>query len=126
MDKKRACQAAALLLAAALGLAGLYALRPPCLILERTGFYCAGCGTQRMVAALLRGDIPTACAHYPVLFLALPLAAAYVLWEAHRYIHRKPPLCQIKTTWLSGLLLLAIALAFTVLRNIPGITFLGP
>ena len=52
---RRTLRAAAVLLALFLLCLLLYALRPPCLILSSTGYYCAGCGTQRMIASLLQG-----------------------------------------------------------------------
>lgn len=126
MDKKRAIKATTLLLAAALGLTALYLLRPPCLILQYTGFYCAGCGTQRMLTALLRGDIPAAFSHNPFMFIVLPLTAACVLCEAYRYARHKRPLYKAKYAPHVILSLLAAAILFTVLRNLPGFTLLGP
>ncbi len=126
MDKKRVCKAAALLCGLALCGAAVYLLRPPCLILQHTGLYCAGCGTQRMVTALLQGDIPRAFSHNPFMFLALPLGAIYALWEGWRYGFGKPPLYKRKGTRLAFLGVLLLAAAFTLLRNLPGFSLLGP
>lgn len=126
MQKERVLKAGAVLLAAGCACAGIYLLRPPCLILEHTGFYCAGCGTQRMLTALLRGDIPGAFSHNPFMFLCLPLAVLYVLWEASRYVRGRGPLWQTKGARIAALAVLALALAFTAVRNLPGVTVLGP
>lgn len=118
MQKKRALQAAGALLAAAAALAGIYLLRPPCLILEHTGLYCAGCGTQRMVTALLRGDIPGAFACNPFMFVCLPLACLYALWEARRYAQGKSPLFRARPVQAAFAAVLLAGAAFMALRNL--------
>ena len=46
---KRALQVGAVLLGLAAAAAVFFLLRPPCLVLESTGFYCGACGFTRMV-----------------------------------------------------------------------------
>ncbi|WP_322172995.1 DUF2752 domain-containing protein [Acutalibacter caecimuris] len=124
--KRRLLQAAAVLLGLALLCLLMLWLRPPCLILQYTGLYCTGCGVTHMVAALLRGDLPGAAAQNPFMLLALPLCALWLLAEAARYVLGKPPLCRGR--WarpVFGVLLLLAAL-FTVLRNLPGFSWLAP
>lgn len=100
--------------------------QPPCLILEATGLYCAGCGGQRMFYALLRGDFPAAFFHNPFLFCLLPLVCGYLLWEALRYLKKQRPLYKSRRfLWLFGMILV-LAVIFTVLRNLPGVRWLGP
>lgn len=118
MEKKRALRAGAVLLAAAVVLMGIYWLRPPCLILKYTGFTCAGCGTQRMVTALLHGDMAGAWGHNPFMFVCLPAAALYALWEAHRYVRGKRPLYRTKAAPIILIAVLFAALVFAVLRNL--------
>lgn len=124
--KKRLLQAAGVLLGLVLACVLLLALGPPCLILESTGYYCAGCGGQRMIAALLQGDLLGAFRHNPFLFFALPLAGAYAVWEAARYVRQKRPLFRSKRFAAVLIAVLVLALVFTVLRNLPGFGFLGP
>lgn len=125
--KKRMARAAAVLLGLALLLAlFVFVLHPPCLILKCTGFFCAGCGGQRMVFDLLRGDFSGAFRHNPFLFFALPLAGVYCVWEAARYIEKKPPLYKRKGILLIAVAVSVLAVLFTVLRNLPGFGFLGP
>lgn len=124
--KKRAVRAALIWCGAgALGLF-LFFLRMPCLILRTTGFYCAGCGFQRMLSCLLRWDLLGAFRQNPFLLLMLPFLCGALLWGTARYIKGKPPLWKFKA--FSPLLccLLAVAIAFTVLRNLPGFSYLGP
>jgi len=125
--KRRAARAAAVLLGLGLLLAlFVFVLRPPCLILKCTGFFCAGCGGQRMVSDLLRGDFSGAFRHNPFLFFVLPLTGAYCVWEAARYIGKKPPLYKRRGFLIAAAAVSVLAVLFTILRNLPGFAFLGP
>ena len=118
MNKKRAAKAGACLFLGAAGLGGLYLLRPPCLILKMTGLRCAGCGTQRMISRLLRGDLLGAWGYNPYMFVVLPLAAFYALWEALRYVREKPPLRKTRPAQMVLLAVLLCGVGFMVLRNL--------
>lgn len=124
--KGRVLRAAGFL--AGLGLLALAVLflKPPCVILSTTGLTCAGCGGQRMIFALLRGDLAGAFHHNPLLFFLLPLTAACCVWEALRYIEKKPPLHKSKGFLIVLSAVLVLTVLFTVLRNLPGFGFLGP
>ena len=124
--KKRILQVAAVCLG--LGLLGVFLLlwKPPCLILHATGLYCPGCGGQRMVFALLRGDFPTAFQRNPFLFCLLPLLTFYLIWEVVRYIRDSAPLYKKKPVWVGGIAVCILALLFMVLRNLPAFSFLAP
>ncbi len=123
---RRTLRAAAVLLALFLLCLLLYALRPPCLILSSTGYYCAGCGTQRMIASLLQGDFPGAFRQNPLMFFLLPLAGIYAAAEAVRYVGKKRPLWKSRAFLPVLLVLLFLSLLFTVLRNLPAFSFLAP
>lgn len=101
-------------------------LRPPCLILEYTGFYCAGCGTQRMVLALLRGDLKSAAGLNIFMLAALPSAVIYAVAEAVRYVRGERLLCRARGFVPVLLGVLAAAAVFTLLRNQPGLRWLAP
>lgn len=126
-QKKRALWAAgALLLLALAFFLIVFVLRPPCLILALTGFYCPGCGGQRMVWAVLRGDFPEALSQNALLLFLLPLFGTGAVWEASRYARGKSSLT--KKRWFVPALLAVLLLTavFTLLRNLPGFEFLGP
>lgn len=123
---RRTLRAAAVLLALFLLCLLLYALRPPCLILSSTGYYCAGCGTQRMIASLLQGDFPGAFRQNPLMFFLLPLAGIYAAAEAVRYVGKKCPLWKSRAFLPVLLVLLFLSLLFTLLRNLPAFSFLAP
>lgn len=125
--KKRILLVSGLFLAMAIaGPFLIFVVQPACLILRCTGFYCAGCGGQRMLLSLFEGDLSGAFQHNPFLFLLLPLLLGYAVWEAVHYIRGERLLCQSRRfLWIfTGVLLLGIV--FTVMRNLPGISFLGP
>lgn len=126
MDRKRALRAMGLLLGIGLLCCVVYWLHVPCLILARTGFYCAGCGTQRMLDALLQGDVPGAFRQNPFMFCALPLGGAYLLWEAARYVRGRGPLYKKKWVQAAFVVVVALGAAFAVLRNLPGFERLAP
>ncbi len=104
----------------------LMLLRPSCPILHWTGFYCAGCGTSRMLEAFLRGDLKGAFRQNQFLFVGLPLAGCYLLAEAVLYVRGKPPLWKKKGMAAVLLVVLAASVLFAVARNLPGFGFLRP
>jgi hypothetical protein len=97
---------------------------PTCPFLALTGWYCPGCGTTRAVHALLHGDAGLALQRNPLTVAALVvLAAAFALWS--RRLWRGAPRTWVAPPWvLYGLLV--VILAFWVLRNVPGWTWLSP
>jgi hypothetical protein len=103
-----------------------HAVYPPCLLYQTTGIYCAGCGATRALYALLHGHVLTAL-HDNVLFIgSLPLlawvAAPYLVrvWRENRW-----PEIRMSGRGLVGTMLwvMTLALAFMVLRNLPGWPF---
>lgn len=124
--KRRALQAGGVLLGLALGAALLLLLRPDCLILKYTGFYCAGCGTQHMVLALLRGDFLGALRENAFMLVLLPLLVLYIATETVRYVRGRRPLFRGRAFVPALLCLLILAAVFTVLRNLPGFSWLAP
>ena len=97
---------------------------PTCPFLALTGWYCPGCGTTRALHALLHGDAGLALQRNPLTVAALVvLAAAFALWS--RRLWRGAPRTWVAPPWvLYGLLV--VILAFWVLRNVPGWTWLSP
>lgn len=123
---RRALAAAGLLLALALAGGAILLLHPPCLILKYSGFYCTGCGTQRMVWALLRGDFPGAARQNLFMLVFLPIFSFYMVAEALRYVKGRPLLLRSKGFPAAACLVLAAAGVFTVLRNLPSFSWLAP
>lgn len=51
---------------------------PRCTFKILTGYDCPGCGSQRMIHALLHGDIPAAWRFNPFLLCMIPVILLYV------------------------------------------------
>ena len=100
--------------------------RRPCLILESTGYYCGACGVTRLVEELLQGHVEAAFRQNVYMFFVLPLAALWLVGEAACYLGGRRPLW--KRRWMQALLVCVAAagVAFTVLRNLPGLECLQP
>src|SRR5882762_2231278 len=110
----------------ALALAGLGALFwldpaqqaifPVCYFHKLTGLNCPGCGSLRAMHHLLHGRLFTAFHCNPLLMLVMPL----ILVEAARWVLSSGTAAR---TWLtrpaSLWLMLAILVAFGILRNLP-------
>lgn len=58
-----------------------------CNFRELTGVYCAGCGLQRSVVALLRGDLYKSMMLYPALIPVLGMFAFLALHLIYRFRH---------------------------------------
>ena len=97
-----------------------------CLVHELTGLYCPGCGSGRAALALLHGHLWEALGHNPLLFLLGVPCGVLLAREYLRFVFpglglRKPVL----PAW-AGDAALGLILVFWLLRNLPGVTFLGP
>ncbi|MFV0425920.1 MAG: DUF2752 domain-containing protein [Beutenbergiaceae bacterium] len=97
---------------------------PTCPWYYFTGTYDPGDGTLRALHALTHGDIGTALARNPLTLLALGiLAVIYAQWSWRRWHNR--PRTTVAPAWVLYLFFATIV-AFWVLRNIPGWTWLSP
>ena len=97
-----------------------------CPFYELTGLYCPGCGSGRALTALLHGHVREAPGHNPLLFLlGVPCGVLF----ARAYLRFVFPGLGLRKTVLpvwTGYAALGLILAFWLLRNLPGVTFLGP
>jgi hypothetical protein len=97
---------------------------PTCPFLAITGWYCPGCGALRAVHALAHADLLTALARNPFAVVAAGyLVVAWALWLGRTATGR--PRRWLAPPWVLYSVLGAI-LAFGVLRNLPGWTWLSP
>lgn len=92
----------------------------PCLFQAFTGLYCPGCGTTRALHALVHGDIATAAAMNPLLFVLVPLLGV-VLWHASG--RRVPVPQRVLDVLLGPWFWLALIGGYWVLRNVPAWPF---
>ena len=92
---------------------------PSCPIHDLTGFYCMTCGATRAVLSLTQGQILTAMRQNALIVLSMPPAAYQLAAFLVNGAIRRPLLPSIQITWKAGRLLLAIALLFMLVRNLP-------
>ena len=101
-----------------------HAFYPVCQFHRLTGLNCPGCGMTRALYALLHGNF-SAALHDNALFVltlgTLALRGAWILWN-NFYGRSTGEIFPVKFLWP----LLAVALTFTILRNLPAFTFLLP
>jgi hypothetical protein len=100
-----------------------------CPFQEATGLLCPGCGATRAYWLLLHGDLPGALRHNGLLLAAgtwLVLNWFAVGWPAR--VARWPAWLRSSSEIPPRALQAAAALlvAFTVLRNVPALDWLGP
>lgn len=89
---------------------------PKCLFHQLTGLQCPGCGSQRMIHALLNGDIASAWQFNPFLFFALPwvILLAFLELFPHRYTKLRERVYSAPAI----ITILGLILLWTILRNL--------
>ncbi len=100
-----------------LGVALLF-IQPPCLIHAVTGLQCPGCGTTRMLSALLRLDFAGAFQLNAFMLFFLPGCGVWLLLEAVRYVRGKKPLLYRRWAVVLWGAVFCAALVFAVWRNL--------
>ena len=97
---------------------------PTCPFLALTGWWCPGCGSLRAIHDLAHLDVAGALGHNPFTVLVIPfLVLSWVLWVERSLTGRVPR--RVAPGWSITALLIGIV-AFWVLRNVPGWTWLSP
>lgn len=97
---------------------------PTCPFLFITGWYCPGCGSLRAIHDLAHLDVAGALARNPLVLVALPyVVLTWTLW-LHRSVTGRPRRW-LAPAWVLWSLLGAL-LAYWILRNVPGWTWLSP
>lgn len=97
---------------------------PTCPFLGLTGAYCPGCGSLRAVHALAHGDVAAALARNPLTVVALVGLAVGWVWWARRVWQGRPRTWAVPAWMIHAFL--GVVLAYWVLRNVPGWTWLSP
>ena len=93
-------------------------LMPRCPIKALTGFDCPGCGSQRMIHALLHGDFAGAWRQNPFLIVMIPVMLAALVAELWR--KRFPRLNRVILSPASIAVIIAATAIWTICRNIGG------
>ena len=90
------------------------------------GWYCPGCGGLRAVNDLTHGQVVEAASSNLLLVTLMPLAiAALVLWSVDRW-RGKPPRLSSRHASVVAAAALVVAIAFSVVRNLPAGSWLAP
>lgn len=99
-----------------------------CPLHEWTGLNCITCGATRAFESLLRGDILTAFQQNALLVISLPFVIYHLAALIINRVARKPLLRPISLSRKAGIVLIIVAVAFMVVRNlpIPAARFLNP
>ncbi len=97
---------------------------PVCQFHQWTGLNCPGCGATRAAHALLHGNLALAMRDNALLTLAPVALLVRGGWLAAARWRRRPAPALIPANGIPGLL--AFALVFAVLRNLPAFAFLSP
>lgn len=98
----------------------------PCVFHRITGFYCSGCGASRALRSILHLDFYQAFRYNAIFTLGFPFLAVYFLALGADYIRfgkdRISQKIPMKLVWV----LIAAALIYGILRNVPAFSFLAP
>jgi hypothetical protein len=103
---------------------GTHGFYPICLFHQLTGLNCPGCGGTRSAYALLHGKLALALRDNALFVVMLAAAVLRGIWIAARTIRRQPvgTFVPVGVLWAA----LALAVVFTVMRNLPAFAFLSP
>jgi hypothetical protein len=131
MTVTRSMQAMTAMAAAMAAIVGFWLLRnfdpnvagnifPPCIFRELTGYYCVGCGTTRMMHALVHGDIARAFSMNPLAMLLLIISPVPLAWKLGWQPKYAQPLIGLLSKPQFWLVLLP---AYWIARNLPWLPF---
>ncbi len=93
-------------------------LFPRCLFLSLTGYKCPGCGSQRMLHALLHGDVTAAWRQNALLLCSLPLLVVFAIAEVKQ--KSLPRLYDVVTSPITVTVIVILFVVWAIVRNIFG------
>ena len=105
-----------------------FRIGPPCPIYAVSGIYCIGCGAGRACVAILHGDLLGAMDYNLLFVVLLPFVAYFGLKVYISYVFGRDILPFPKIKLWSAIVIVAVIVAFGVLRNIPvePLSYLAP
>nr|WP_229698133.1 DUF2752 domain-containing protein [Wenjunlia tyrosinilytica] len=97
---------------------------PVCPLLRLTGIYCPGCGGLRSAHAIAHGDLTAALGFNALAVAAFGLFAVFLGLWFHRAARGRP--MDLRFRPVQGWLIMALALVFMLVRNLPFGSVLAP
>lgn len=98
-----------------------------CPWLALTGYYCPGCGGLRAVNDLTQGDIIGAASSNLVFVLMVPVLVLWWLrWTQRMWVGAERPALTRRHSGVLIAIFAVVMVAFGVLRNLPGGSWLAP
>ena len=98
----------------------------PCMFHQITGFYCSGCGSSRALRSILHLDFYQALRYNAIFTLCVPLFAVYFGALGISYIRFGKDKISGKISMFTVWIIIAAAILYGILRNIPAFAFLAP
>ena len=98
----------------------------PCVFYQTTGFYCSGCGASRALRSILHLDFYQALRYNAIFTISFPLLAVYFSALAISFIRFGKDEISRKISMKPVWVLIALAVVYGILRNIPAFAFLAP
>ena len=101
-----------------------YEFYPICYLHLVTGLSCPGCGATRAFHEILHGHLREAVRLNLLFVMSLPVVVGSIGWRIVAFLSGHSGAHAVRPVWLY--LFLAIAVAFTLIRNLPGFEWLSP
>ena len=98
----------------------------PCMFHQITGFYCSGCGASRALRSVLHFDFYQALRYNAIFTIALPFLIIYGGALSISFIRFGKDKISEKISMKIVWVLVAAAIIYGILRNIPAVSFLAP
>lgn len=96
---------------------------PLCPFRALTGWDCPGCGSVRALHAVANGDVAAGLDHNLMTVLALPVLLGIWFAWSRRLVLGRPRVTLPDSRLVTGLAVVLVV--FAVVRNLPGVPFLG-
>lgn len=104
---------------------GVFGIYIPCIFHEITHLYCPGCGTTRMLVAILTGDFYQAFRYNPLVFVLLPFAIIYLIDYLISKVKGRNSLLARTPNWVWVLVIIVLVI-YGVMRNLSWSNYLAP
>ena len=98
----------------------------PCMFHQITGLYCSGCGSSRALRSVLQFDFYQAMRYNAIFTICVPFLAVYFGALGISYIRFGNDRISGKISMLPVWIIIAAAVLYGILRNIPAFAFLAP